>query len=97
RHRYQVEYEAYLNSQHYAHWKAISSAHGAGRKKRKKDPNSPKAPLTAYVIFSNAIRQSVQDEFPGINFADAGRIMGERWRQLSPMEKKPYEEAAGGD
>jgi len=36
-------------------------------------------------------------QFPGMKFTEQGVIMGERWRALTPEEKRPYEEMAAAD
>ena len=36
-------------------------------------------------------------EFPGIKFVELGKVLGERWRALTPTDKKGFEEMAGQD
>lgn len=72
------------------------------RSKRKtkrghKDPNAPKRASGAYVFFTNEMRSIVMEQFPGIKFVDMGRILGERWRALTPEEKTTYEDLATQD
>jgi len=65
------------------------------RSKRKpKDPNAPKRASGAYVFFTNEMRPVVMKQFPGIKFVEMGRILGERWRGLTPPEKKRFETMA---
>lgn len=79
--------------------KPIEEQRPKGRKNKKasKDPNAPKRVSGPYVFFTQDIRQQINSEFPGINFVESGRIMGERWRNLSPQEKKRYEDMAAED
>ncbi|XP_074316762.1 FACT complex subunit SSRP1 [Silene latifolia] len=65
--------------------------------KRKKDPNAPKKPLTAFLAFSQAERENIKKEHPGIAFTDVGKALGEKWRSLSAEEKAPYEAKAQVD
>ncbi|KAK9669639.1 hypothetical protein RND81_13G145600 [Saponaria officinalis] len=65
--------------------------------KRKKDPNAPKKPNTAFILFSNAERENIKKEKPGIIFTEVGKLLGEKWRNLSAEEKQPYEEKAEAD
>merc|ERR1719491_909854 len=37
------------------------------------------------------------EQHPGIKFVDMGRILGERWRALTPEEKTKYEAQSGED
>ena len=38
--------------------------------KGKKDPNAPKRPMTAFMLYSNATRAKVKADNPGISFGD---------------------------
>ena len=66
-------------------------------KRGPKDPAAPKRPSGAYVFFTNDMRPKVLQEFPGLKFVDLGKVLGERWRALSPQEKKTYEDMAAND
>ncbi len=82
--------------------KAISS-----NVKVKKDMKGiqPKRPLTAFILFSNATRQRVRDENPGIldetwndfsqtlldlKLTDISRELGLMWKDMSDMAKKVF-------
>ncbi|KAF6173460.1 hypothetical protein GIB67_027155 [Kingdonia uniflora] len=65
--------------------------------KKKKDPNAPKKALSAFMFFSQSERENVKKSNPGITFTDVGRVLGERWRQLTAEEKEPYEAKARSD
>lgn len=58
---------------------------------------APKRASGAYVFFTNDMRPKVLSEFPGIKFVELGKVLGERWRALTPEEKKHYEEMATDD
>jgi hypothetical protein len=36
-------------------------------------------------------------EYPGIKFVELGKVLGERWRALTPLQKKHYEGIAAED
>jgi len=93
RERYEREQSAYLKSAAYSHWLDQASAI-SGKRRRKKDPNPPKQPLTAYVIFSNEVRDQVISENPAANFGEIGKIIGAKWRALVVEDRKPFEEKA---
>jgi hypothetical protein len=57
----------------------------------------PKGARSSYIFFTNAQRPLVMMQFPGMRFTEQGVIMGERWRALTPEEKRPYEEMASED
>lgn len=62
-----------------------------------KDPSAPKRASGAYVFFTNEMRPKVLQEYPGIKFVELGKVLGERWRALTPDEKKRFEEMAMDD
>jgi len=66
-------------------------------KRGPKDPAAPKRASGAYVFFTNEMRPLVMKQFPGIKFVEMGRILGERWRALTPDEKSRYENLAAED
>lgn len=66
-------------------------------KRAPKDPAAPKRASGAYVFFTNEMRPRVLLEYPGIRFIELGKVLGERWRALSPIEKKRYEDMAAED
>lgn len=66
-------------------------------KRGPKDPMAPKRASGAYVFFTNEMRPKVLDEYPGIKFVELGKVLGERWRALTPEQKKLYEELANQD
>lgn len=65
--------------------------------KKRKDPDAPKRAVGAYVWFTMEERPKIQKEFRGIKFAEIGKILGERWRGLTPAEKKKYNLMASKD
>jgi hypothetical protein len=74
-----------------------SGPHGAKRKYRrhpKPDENAPERPPSAYVIFSNKMREELKGR--NLSFTEIAKIVGENWQNLSPVEKEPYEQQAFG-
>ncbi|XP_048499938.1 FACT complex subunit SSRP1 isoform X2 [Beta vulgaris subsp. vulgaris] len=65
--------------------------------KRKKDPNAPKRAMSGFIFFSQAERENTKKDNPGIAFLDIGKVLGERWRNMSAEEKEPYEAKARAD
>ena len=58
------------------------------KKRAKKDKNAPKKGMSAFMMFSNDVRDSVRSENPDASFGDMGKIIGARWkvrlRELPP-------------
>ncbi|KAK3830482.1 MAG: HMG box protein [Linnemannia elongata] len=60
------------------------------KKRAKKDPNAPKNPLSAYLLFCNDHRDSVKAKNPDASFGEIGRKLGDMWRGYSDSQKAPY-------
>lgn len=97
--RYDAELAAYVPPPgHDARGVLIEEHRPKRRNKRApKDPAAPKRASGAYVFFTNEMRPKVLQEYPGIKFVELGKVLGERWRALTPEEKKRYEEIAAED
>ncbi|KAI7885605.1 hypothetical protein K492DRAFT_141417 [Lichtheimia hyalospora FSU 10163] len=65
--------------------------------KRSKDPKGPKRSLSAYMFFSQDKRASVKEENPDASFGQIGKILGQKWKEMSDEEKKPYNDQAAKD
>jgi len=68
---------------------------GAKRKYRrhpKPDENAPERPPSAYVIFSNKMREELKGR--NLSFTEIAKLVGENWQNLAPTEKEPYEQQA---
>jgi structure-specific recognition protein 1 len=63
-------------------------------KKGKKDPNAPKKPMTAYMLFSNAMRPTVKAENPEAEFGTIAKLIGEKYKNMSPEEREKWNEKA---
>ena len=59
-------------------------------KKRKKvrDINAPKQPLTGYVRFLNERREKVRADNPGLTFSEITKLLGSEWSKLPQHEKQ---------
>eukprot|EP00549_Striatella_unipunctata_P001617 CAMPEP_0118686686 /NCGR_PEP_ID=MMETSP0800-20121206/7956_1 /TAXON_ID=210618 ORGANISM="Striatella unipunctata, Strain CCMP2910" /NCGR_SAMPLE_ID=MMETSP0800 /ASSEMBLY_ACC=CAM_ASM_000638 /LENGTH=311 /DNA_ID=CAMNT_0006583769 /DNA_START=446 /DNA_END=1381 /DNA_ORIENTATION=+ len=97
--RYDAQIAAYVPPPgHDARGNLIEDHRPRKRSKRApKDPAAPKRASGAYVFFTNEMRPQVLKEYPGIKFVEMGRILGERWRALSPEDKKRFEDLAAQD
>jgi len=62
------------------------------RRHPKPDENAPERPPSAYVIFSNKIREEVKDQ--NLSFTQIAKLVGDRWQKLDPVGKEPYEAQA---
>lgn len=80
-----------------------SAADAAGEpKKRKratkvKDPNAPKRPLPAYLVFGNEVKREIRrtretNKEDPLSMSELNEIVHEKWNQLDPKSKKTFED-----
>merc|ERR1712117_270321 len=62
--------------------------------KKKKDPNAPKQPLSAYFIFSSEERLKVKNEHPSYSIREVAKELGRRWADMAPEVKQRYQQMA---
>jgi len=65
--------------------------------KKAKDPNAPKKPMSAYLMFGNTQRAKIKQENPDMKSADIMKKIAEEWKKLTSTEKEPYEHMAKRD
>ena len=53
-----------------------------------KDPNAPKRPVTAYIIFSTEVRQKLHSDQPEMGFVELMRHIGGLWNNLPAKDKQ---------
>lgn len=66
---------------------------GATKKRKTKDPNAPKRPPTAYLLFQGAMRAKTREENPQMGVQEVMSHIASAWGTLSEKDKKPYVEA----
>ncbi|KAK3328957.1 hypothetical protein B0H66DRAFT_571680 [Apodospora peruviana] len=62
------------------------------RRHPKPDENAPERPPSAYVLFSNKMREDLKGR--NLSFTEIAKLVGENWQSLSPQEKEPFESQA---
>lgn len=65
--------------------------------KAPKDPTKPKGGLSAYIIFTQEVRDKVSKDNPDVAMTELSKIMGKMWKALSDKEKKPYNDKSAKD
>lgn len=72
-----------------------------GNKKAVKDPNLPKRPSSAYVLFCELERERLRAEFealnPGKPATEFTKYLVELWKNLDPVSKAPFNKAHEDD
>lgn len=65
---------------------------GGKKPRKKKDPNAPKKALSAFMYFSNAMRDKIKADNPGIAFGEVGKLLGEKWKAMTDDDKARYKQ-----
>ena len=65
-----------------------------GETKKVKDPNAPKRPPSAFVLFCSEYHPKIKGEHPGLSTGDTAKKLGEMWSNTAAEDKQPYEEKA---
>ena len=69
-----------------------SSSKRKYRRHPKPDENAPERSPSAYVLFSNKVREELRPM--NLSFTAIAKAVGERWQRLQPEGKEPYESQA---
>lgn len=64
---------------------------------RKKDPNSPKRPLSPYMFFCKDVRETVKEENPEMDGKQVTSELGKRWQKLTDKQKLKYQKLYNAD
>jgi len=70
---------------------------GGKTKRKKKDPNAPKRPLSAFFLFCADERPSVKVVHPEYSVGEVAKEMGERWSKVTAEQKSKYEASAAAE
>ncbi|KAL2199255.1 hypothetical protein P885DRAFT_30678 [Corynascus similis CBS 632.67] len=62
------------------------------RRHPKPDENAPERPPSAYVLFSNKMREELKGR--NLTFTEIAKLVGENWQNLTAAEKEPFESQA---
>ncbi|KAH6898304.1 hypothetical protein B0T10DRAFT_555629 [Thelonectria olida] len=65
------------------------------RRHPKSDENAPERPPSAYVLFSNKMREDLKSQ--NLSFTEIAKLVGENWQNLPGAEKEAYEGQANSD
>merc|ERR1712141_574734 len=64
------------------------------KQKRKKDPNAPKRPMTAFFLFCADRRDGLRQQYPDDRIGDIAKKLGTAWAACGPRAKSQYEATA---
>jgi high mobility group protein B1 len=75
--RYEIEKKNYTGP-----WKVLK------QRKWSKDPDAPRRPMSAFLMFSNGKRAAVKKQNPSLSNADISRLLADRWRSAPAEERQ---------
>ena len=58
------------------------------RKKAVKDPNAPKRPPSAYILFQNEVREKTREENQGLPYRQVLDVISQKWKGMPLDERK---------
>jgi hypothetical protein len=58
--------------------------------KRKRDPDAPKRPMSAYLSYANKLRGKVKGENPDCSNGEISKILSKMWKGMSDDDRKGY-------
>jgi hypothetical protein len=58
------------------------------RAPKPKDPNAPKRPPSAYLIYQNAMREELKAAHPEFSYKEILKEISARWAKIAPEEKE---------
>lgn len=71
---------------------------GDGRKRKRevkeKDPNAPKRPASAYLLFQNQVRSKYKTANPNLPQSDLLQLISQQWSNMPQEEKQVYQRQA---
>jgi ABC-type transporter MlaC component len=63
------------------------------KEKKVRDPDAPKRPASAYILFSNAKRAEVVKANPAAKLPEVAKILGGMWKALTPEQQSKFKPA----
>jgi len=66
-------------------------------KKKKKDPNAPKHPVSSYLFFCNGNRAAIKLQMPEATYQELLVEVGRQWKDLTEKKKEKYTKMASLD
>ncbi|XP_072219817.1 TOX high mobility group box family member 4 isoform X1 [Leuresthes tenuis] len=70
----------------------VSQAEAVGAKKgrKKKDPNEPQKPVSAYALFFRDTQAAIKGQNPNASFGEVSKIVASMWDSLAEEQKQVY-------
>lgn len=69
---------------------ALTSPPTAKKGRRKKDPNEPQKPVSAYALFFRDTQTAIKGQNPNASFGEVSKIVASMWDSLAEEQKQVY-------
>lgn len=65
--------------------------------RKKRDPDTPKRPLSSYMFYSKERRPKLQEEQPTLRFGEYSKVIAQEWKALTDEERVVFQERSATD
>ncbi|CAB1434045.1 unnamed protein product [Pleuronectes platessa] len=69
---------------------SMSGALGVKKGRKKKDPNEPQKPVSAYALFFRDTQAAIKGQNPNASFGEVSKIVASMWDSLAEEQKQVY-------
>ncbi|XP_026230719.1 TOX high mobility group box family member 4-A isoform X2 [Anabas testudineus] len=69
---------------------SVTAAVGAKKGRKKKDPNEPQKPVSAYALFFRDTQAAIKGQNPNASFGEVSKIVASMWDSLAEEQKQVY-------
>lgn len=69
---------------------SVTAALGAKKGRKKKDPNEPQKPVSAYALFFRDTQAAIKGQNPNASFGEVSKIVASMWDSLAEEQKQVY-------
>ena len=70
---------------------SVTAAAGAKKERKKKDPNEPQKPVSAYALFFRDTQAAIKGQNPNATFGEVSKIVASMWDSLAEEQKQVKE------
>lgn len=70
---------------------SVTGSVGVKKERKKKDPNEPQKPVSAYALFFRDTQAAIKGQNPSASFGEVSRIVASMWDSLAEEQKQVEE------